>query len=99
MKWIDRIRIAEIKGKFTYKDRDRASKFKTCAIGEKFNLAKNSKLYDRITSIDYRSSSYLTNKTEIEKAEILGMKFYIEVCRDNISGSQQIYDKIQKLKV
>jgi len=96
LNWKERIELAKKRGKFTKEDEDKSYFFKTCAIGEKYklDLDKNEGLLD-----DFNIGYFGLKETpELDKAELLGIKFYRKVKSNNIKQAQQIYNKIQKLK-
>ena len=90
--WKQRIARAKKKGEFTIVDQTLAGDFKTCAVGEKFelHLKKNRKLVNFY-------NFFAWNKPD--EKYILGIDFNVKVEDNEIKEVQQIYNKIQKLTV
>ena len=92
MKWIDRIKRAKKRGKFTEVDKDLMGDFNTCMVGETFNYKKQ---WDIRTYLRNKAMS----KYKVNKIYELALDSVNAVCNDKIKEAQQIYDEIQKLKV
>lgn len=85
MEWIDRIKRAKKKGKFTLEDGQLANSFYTCAVGE-------------LSSSGLRGIYKKYPKTVAIKLNFLGYKFFGQVIDNKTRLAHQTYNKINKFK-
>jgi len=95
LNWKQRIDRAKKEDRFTKKDYKLAGEFNTCALGEKLHLRTRFK-YSMDIKGKFRMKYGTYSGTRMYD---LGMKFYRFVKDDNIKQAEQIYNKIQKIKV
>jgi len=85
--WKQILTKAEDRGKFIQEEIDLAFTFKTCPIGEKFNIESRQILYVHFDGID------------ADKLDKLAVDFMVAVRLNKINEAKQIYNKIQELKI
>ncbi len=91
MNWEQRMNEVISRKKFSEEDIELAGNFMTCPIGEKFNLKEVEYYY---THLKQKYGNEITNKIMD-----LGVDFENRVINRNIKQAQQIFNKIQKLKI
>jgi hypothetical protein len=87
--WEVRLKNAEKRGHFTEYEKDLVSRWRTCAIGERYIVLTKGKKLPKILNTGDENLN--------PKADDLGLRFYDQVQEDNIKKAIQTYKQIQKL--
>jgi len=91
LNWKTRIKAALKRNKFNTEDRDLASEWQTCAIGEQLKINSNAK--------EEKFVDKANNQARVGKAFDLGMYFHYAVKYDEVQKASELYKEIQKVKL
>ena len=84
--WRQRVKDAELNGRFSEREMQLAESWDTCAIGESRMKYHEFVNYDRGTQIDFPQDRDLNQ---------LGYQFYLRVCKNNFEDCYRILDRIE----